>query len=139
MIQDLKIIENGDGGDFVLQNNDLKTIEGLGNQVYLAFFGGDSNWFGNELMNEENQFNSKLETELNKTALNSAGLIHLISTAELDLKFLSDYADVEVDASITGINKIDFEVTLTQPDTASEKITFIWDGTLTDFNNDNTN
>jgi hypothetical protein len=41
MIADITIFESGDGGDLALINDDLATIEGLTNQVYLAWFGGN--------------------------------------------------------------------------------------------------
>ena len=40
-MSDLQIIENGDGGDAVLNGNDLSIIDGFQNMPYLGMFGGN--------------------------------------------------------------------------------------------------
>ena len=70
---DLKLIENGNGGELVYENNDLTTINGLNNQVYLALFGGNPgattpteridnqqlfDFWGNSFLEPSQQFNS---------------------------------------------------------------------------------
>lgn len=144
MIADLMIYENGSGGELNLLNEDLETIQGLTNQVYLALFGGNIeqdtsddlneldqrlDWWGNSLLVKENQFNSIFERTLKTTVLNSASIISLENAAKEDLKFLEEYTEIEIEAQITGVNKLDLYVTVTEPDQQSIKVKFVWDGT----------
>jgi phage gp46-like protein len=142
-ILDLTIFESGDGGDLDLLNDDLNTIEGLTNQVYLALFGGNrqstddslseldkrGDWWGNEYLEKENQFNSIFEQKLKQVALSSSGLQELENAAKEDLKFLEEFADIEVNGSITGVGKLELIVDLIEPNNLSTKIKFLWDGT----------
>ena len=114
------------------------------NQVYLALFGGNieqdtsddlvelderSDWWGNFFLKSENQFNSTFERTLKTIALNSSGLSKLENAAKEDLAFLKEYADVEIDSQITGVNKMTLFVNLVEPSNQSIKIKFVWDGT----------
>ncbi|MCJ7802755.1 MAG: hypothetical protein MUP82_10410 [Candidatus Marinimicrobia bacterium] len=143
-IADIAIYENGSGGDWILKNDDIDNISGLTNQVYLAFFGGNieqntsdnlaeleqrNDWWGNFLLKANNQFNSNFERALRTIALNSAGLIAIENAAKEDLKFLEEYADIEISSQITGINKMSLFVNVIEPNKQSTKIKFIWDGT----------
>jgi len=143
-IIDIMIYESGSGGDLRIENDDIISISGLTNQVYLALFGGNIeqstsddlseldqrlDWFGNELLDEEFQFNSLFEKRLTEVALNSAGISLLEDAALEDLKYLKKYANIEVEGSIVGINKFQLEVDLQEPDQQSTKVKFIWDGT----------
>jgi len=143
-VVDLMIYESGSGGDLNLKNDDLETVSGLTNQVYLALFGGNieestsddledlderNDWWGNYLLNEELQFNSSFERTLTTVTLNSGGISKLVNAAKKDLKYLEDYADITVEGSITGLNKFQLQVNLQEPDQSSTKIKFIWDGT----------
>jgi phage gp46-like protein len=144
LIADITIYESGDGGDLNLVNDDLETIQGLTNQVYLALFGGNieqvtsedleeleqrRDWWGNYLLNEDNQFNSTFERTLRETALNSAGLRTIVNAAREDLRFLEDYGDIGVVAQIVGVNRIVVTVTISEPDQQSVKLQIAWDGT----------
>jgi len=141
---DVVIYESGSGGELQLLNDDLALSGGLANQVYLAFFGGNleqstspslddlefrGDWWGNQLLKTENQFNSELERTLQTVALNSAGLRILENAAKKDLEFLKEFAEIDVKSSITGINKTELFVTLQEPGQQSTKIKLIWDGT----------
>lgn len=143
MISDIAINESGSGGDLNLINDDLNTIEGLSNQVYLALFGGNiesstsedldnldqrDDWWGNSLLSKENQFNSLFEKTISTIALNSAGLSKLIDAAKEDLKYLEEYAIIDIDANIVSLNRINLLVNLTEPNSESLKIKFVWDG-----------
>ena len=101
-IVDIMIFENGSGGDLNLKNDDIETISGLMNQVYLALFGGNleqntsddlseleerNDWWGNSLLKKENQFNSNFERTLRTIPLNSSGLIKIENAAKEDLKY----------------------------------------------------
>lgn len=144
MATDLMIYETGSGGDLNIKNNDIETINGLTNQVYLALFGGNIeqstsenldqlderlDWWGNSLLDEENQFNSEFERKLNEVALTSEGVSILVNAAKKDLKYLENYADIDIFGSITQINRFEITINLTEPDEISTKIKFIWDGT----------
>ena len=145
-IFDIMIYESGSGGDFNLKNDDLETISGLTNQVYLALFGGNieensitsdelddldfrGDWFGNEYLQEEFQFNSLFERTLTQVALNSQGISTLEDAASQDLEFLTEYAEINIEGSIPEINKFQLVVQLIEPNDISTKIKFIWDAT----------
>jgi phage gp46-like protein len=144
MIADVAIYEAGSGGEWILKNDDIDTISGLTNQVYLALFGGNieqdtsddlldldqrNDWWGNFLLKEENQFNSTFERTLKTIALNSSGLSKLENAAKEDLQFLKEYADIEIDSQITGVNKMTLFVNVIEPNSQSTKLKFVWDGT----------
>ena len=144
MAADLMIYETGSGGDLSLKNNDIETIEGLTNQVYLALFGGNVeqstdedlselderlDWWGNEYLSTEFQFNSIFEKTLMEVALNSEGVNTLVNAAKQDLKYLEEYADIEINGAVTQINRFELTVNLKEPGVDSTKIKFIWDGT----------
>ena len=141
---DIGIYENGSGGDLNLKNDDIETISGLTNQVYLALFGGNieentsndlveleqrSDWWANSLLKAENQFNSNFERALRENPLNSGGLIALENAAKEDLKYLKEFGDIEINSEITGINKMVLFVNIIEPNNQSTKLKFIWDGT----------
>jgi phage gp46-like protein len=141
---DLMIYETGSGGDLNLKNDDLDTISGLTNQVYLAFFGGNKeqstsdelneleqrkDWWGNFLMEPENQFNSELERTLDNVAINTEGISKIENAAKNDLQYLDEYADIEIEAFILSVAKVQIDVSLTEPNNNSTKLKFIWDGT----------
>lgn len=143
MITDIAINEYGSGGNLNLVNDDINTIKGLSNQVYLALFGGNiesstsedlndldqrSDWWGNSLLSKENQFNSVFEKTINTISLNSAGLSKLIDAAKQDLKYLEAYAVIDISANIVSLNKIELLIKMTEPDNTSLRIKFIWDG-----------
>jgi len=141
IIADLMIYESGDGGELSLKNDDLEAISSITNQVYLAFFGGNleqdtSNllddlddrldWWGNdELM--DIPFNSSFERTLGKVSLNSIGLRQLENAAKEDLKYLTEYADIIITASVETVDRLSLIVDLIEPDNQSFKIKFVWD------------
>jgi len=141
---DVMIYESGSGGDLNLKNEDIEKISGLTNQVYLALFGGNieqntsddlaelderNDWWGNSLLQSEQQFNSFFERALNMIALTSGGISLLENAAKKDLKYLQKYADINIEGSIIGLNKFQLQVNMMEPDENSTKIKFIWDGT----------
>lgn len=144
MIADIEIYENGDGGDLNLKAEDIASVQGLTNQVYLALFGGNYeqsttpevdeleqrfDWWANNYLVEQQQFNSTFERTLHRVALNSAGIIELEKAAKEDLKFLKDFATIEIESEISGYNKFTIFVNVIEPDKESVKIKFVWDGT----------
>ena len=141
-ISDIAIYEEGSGGEMALVSNDLATIQGLTNQFYLAFFGGNIeedttneseskdqrfDWWGNVEVKEK--FNSTFERTLRNVSLNSAGLKTLENSAKEDLKYLSDIATINVTASLVGVGKLQLLINYKEPERVEKKIKYIWDGT----------
>lgn len=145
---DLEVIENGDGGDLIKNLNDMSVIYGLENFVYLALFGGNVemdtptsriatqqafDFWGNSLLmpNDSSiQFNSKTERALNTIALSSSGRKLIEQAVKDDLQFMSDFANVQVNVSITGVDQVEIKVKLQQPNNLQkQEFIFIWDAT----------
>jgi len=139
---DLSIYESGDGGELILKRDDIELTAALYNQVYLALFGGNVeqetkpgnvyleerfDWWGNVFFNTENQFNSQFERELRHTVITGAGLQSLEAIATNDLKFLRRYADIEVSVEMIDYNKIEINITLSQPNKNEILIKYVWD------------
>lgn len=142
-ILDIAFHESGDGGDINLRAGDIDIVKGLFNQCYLALFGGNieqntelslqgksdrQDWWGNEYLNQEQQFNSNFERTISEVTLTSGGIAKLVTAAKKDLQYLSDYADVDIQGSIPQLNRFQLLITLTQPGRDSIKIKYIWDG-----------
>lgn len=107
--KDLAIYENGDGGDLFFNNLDLQTSAHLYQQVYLARFSGDGNFWGNNLFysnRPEKKFISTFEDKLNNISLNSRGRSELQRAAENDIKFLQKISETKTVVSIVGIDKV---------------------------------
>lgn len=138
---DLAIIETGNGGDLQLRGNDLAVVNSIENMPYLSMYGGNSgyptkntvteiqsfDWWGNTLLipnNPNNQFNSLTENILNTITLNSSGRIQIENAIKGDLKFMQDFAVVNVVVTILATDKIFVQLTIKQNDT-SVKITVI--------------
>lgn len=143
-ITDIMIYESGSGGEMALKNEDLQVIHGLTNQVYLALFGGNieestseeikqsdfrQDYWGNEYLDDEFQFNSELEKTLMTVALNTNGLSIIKDAAERDLEFLKKYCDIEIQVSLIKLNFVEIFVILQEPSKESTKIKLVWDGT----------
>lgn len=145
---DLLIHETGSGGDLSLKGNDLAIAEGLFNMPYLGWFGGNPNgsttgnelpneqrfdWWGNSLLfpnDKEVQLNSLLENALNINALDSEGRNIIEESAKEDLKFLTNFADIEVDVFIATVDKIEIQLKVNEPSNLENKeYKYIWDAT----------
>jgi phage gp46-like protein len=144
MAIDIAIYESADGGEVNLVNEDIELIAGLTNQVYLALFGGNVeqdtsdelndldqrfDWWGNAYLPTNQQFNSTFERTISKVAITGEGLSILEDAAKKDLEYLQEYADIQVQASVTQPKRVELIVSLTEPDSESTKIKFIWDST----------
>lgn len=90
---DPEISENGSGGTLTLLGNDLATVDGVENMMYLAMFGG-SEWWANDLLldSEDSTMLYKCRTEktMREVALNSSGRLKIQQAAEYDLAFLAE-------------------------------------------------
>jgi hypothetical protein len=145
---DLKLKDEGNGGELIKTTNDLAVIDGFQNMVYLALFGGnvkastptqriateqDFSWWGNNLFNEGDesvQFNSETERALDNIALTSSGRVLIQQAVEKDLEFMQDFATVIVTIAIVGPDKIAIGVRVIEPDNLQKQdFIFIWNAT----------
>ena len=145
---DLELIETGNGGDLVKKSKDLNVINGFQNMPYLGMFGGNPgfatpvdrpensqafDWWGNNLLlkNDENtQFNSLTEEVLTKVALNSSGAALIEQSIKEDLKFMNEFANVDISVSIISDDRIAIGIVLIEPDNEQNKASvFIWNST----------
>tara|TARA_R110002051_G_scaffold162219_4_gene233740 strand:+ start:3956 stop:4414 length:459 start_codon:yes stop_codon:yes gene_type:complete len=147
---DLKLIETGNGGDLVFNGTDIEVVQGFQNMPYIGLFGGNPvqstqtinpseerfDFWGNDLffVNDESiQFNSSFERALSNTALNSTGRLALEQAAERDLNFMSDFANISIDAVIESVDRFKINITLREPDQLeSNEFVYIWDNTKMD-------
>lgn len=141
---DLVIYETGDGGDLEIKADDLQLISGLTNQVYLALFGGnlaqstDSSisddeqrldYWGNEILEKDNQFNSTFEKTLREISLNTSGIRELENAAKKDLEYLQEFATIEINGSLISVSRFELNIHIIEPSEKSTKLKFVWDGT----------
>lgn len=144
---DLELIEQGDGGDLIKNSNDMSVIYGFENEVYIALFGGnvaqdtpqkrnsldqDLSFWGNNLLHPNDQsmqYNSKTERALNTIPLTSAGRALIEQAVKDDLSYLSAIGTVTVSVSITGVDRLEIDVTIQQPASTSQNFTYLWDAT----------
>lgn len=139
-IKDVMIFVSGNGGDLQIKNNDLDTVVGLTNQVFIALFGGNIETITTNNINPQEQkqdywansllkldYNSNFEKKLRTVALTSGGIVELENAAKDDLKPLEKFAKIDVKGSLIAPGKFQLEVRLTMPNNKSEKVKFIWD------------
>jgi len=148
MAFDLKLEETGNGGDAVLSGNDLEIVLGWENMPYMALFGGNpgfitprvratdeqaGDFWGNLIFHRDDpgiQFNSRTEHVLNNVTLNSEGRLQIEEAAKKDLEFMSDFATVNVTATIPTVDRVDIVLEIARLDNLEEKqFIFIWDAT----------
>lgn len=99
-MKDLTIYDNGQGGDYTIENNDLGITNNLHNQVYLALFGSNGEYWANNLLNTK--FRSLTEQFLVNMPTTTAARTELINIIKKDLEYLQ-INDVDV---AFGINKV---------------------------------
>lgn len=90
---DIQVLEQGNGGEISILGNDLVGVSGVENMPYLAMFGGDANYWGNDLLfadNESFRFTSETETLLKSVSLTSGNRILIEEAIKRDLQFLLD-------------------------------------------------
>ncbi len=156
---DLGIIETGNGGDFSMSGPNPDMVYGIENHPYLGMYGGNKesstssvkialesfDFWGNSLLwrdNESIQMNSEFERALDKIALTSQGRNRLIDIAKKDLEFMSAYAKIEVEASITATDRLEMLIRIIQQDSKADvkiinfRKSADGDFFLLDFNND---
>jgi len=139
MAFDIEIIETGNGGDAVLTAHDFSIIFGWENMPYLALFGGNPgfstpvktadeeqnfDWWGNALLipNEPGiQFNSLTEFRLANVSLNSEGRLLIEDAVKKDLKFMDDFATVDVVVTIPTVDHVRIQIFVKEPGNQQEK------------------
>lgn len=144
---DLKLESKHDGCDLILLGVDLVGIDGFENMPLLGLYGGNVeestkqfndtelryDWWGNDTFDFNKlsvQMNSKFERSLKTIALNSAGRIEIEEIAKKDLSFMSSFANVEVIASITDVDRLELYIKITEPNNSeSNEFTYIWNAT----------
>lgn len=137
---DLAIYETHNGGDVSIKGNDLELTNSVFNQPFLALFGANDeetdfndDWWGNDLFfpeDERPKYNSRFERELDRTALNSAGLRKLESILESDLKYMDELAIITSSISLISVDTIEVSISVTEPDSLIEKsFIFVWNAT----------
>ncbi len=147
-MKDIKIVENGNGGDWELKGNDLAMIDGFQNMPYLAMFGGNVeastsgpkipdeqalDWWGNNLLDANNysvQMNSELERMLNNVALSSEGRLLIKQAAMKDLQFMTAFSILTVDVSLPLLDRVKIEIKIQEPtNKQSTEFVYLWDAT----------
>ena len=146
-MSDLKLIETFDGGDLVLNGNDLQVIDGFQNMIYLALFGGNIeqstkefdedeerfDYWANDLLmldSPDIQYNSETEKTLNEVALNSRGRLLIEQSVKKDLEFMQDFGNIEVNVSIIQSDRVKINVIIKEPNELnSNEFNYIWGAT----------
>jgi len=147
---DLLVIETGNGGDIVLNGNDLVTINGFENMPYIGMFGGNVeqsttqnqtiiageqqfDWWGNSLLMFNNpiiQYNSTLERILKTISITSSARETIKRAVMEDLRFFQSIGRLTVDVSITGIDRIHILIRIQQPNNVTlNEFLYIWNST----------
>lgn len=119
---DIRIRDNGTGGDFYLVNGEIVMCDGLLNESYLAHFGGNTeaittgeeldneerlDWWGNVFMPDSKHFmNSELEKALSEVTINASGRKYIENKGKDDLKHISEIAKVECNVYLDGNDRI---------------------------------
>jgi hypothetical protein len=144
---DLRLIETGDGGDYVLVNNDIEMISGFQNMPYIGLFGGNLkqstegaknreqifDFWGNYLFHPTEQkiwFNSKTEQLLNEVALTPAGRIEIEQQVKKDLEFMNEFSTITVEVLLISVDRIQIDIKIQQPNIEeSDTFSYIWNST----------
>lgn len=138
--KDILLFESGDGGEMLIQSNDLVLVETILQQAYLALFGGnvEANTVGDELPTQERfdywanallwpdtpskQFNSNTERTINNTVLNSAGRITIQQAVEQDLDYLKLIVNFTVSVSILSTDKVEITIKMSRKDNLEDRV-----------------
>ncbi|MCB1317851.1 MAG: phage GP46 family protein [Leptospiraceae bacterium] len=117
-MSDLLLHPTIDGGDVIIaESGDFTLTDAMFNAAYLSVH-TDSGWWGNELLEQNERLNGRLN-ELQKKALTNQTRLAAIDYAKKSLKWLTDTgiaASVEVDAVIKSAVRLDLTITVTKPD-----------------------
>jgi phage gp46-like protein len=146
-ITDIRLVEKYDGGDYVLNANDVQLISGFQNMPYIGLFGGnleqnttgakqveqEFDFWGNYLLHPSLQkvwINSRTEQLLKEVALTSAGRIQIEQQVKKDIEFMQEFAEVSVSVRLNSVDRIIISITLNEPNKLnSTELIYIWDST----------
>lgn len=139
---DLKLVENGNGGDLVFKGGDIQLTSEVYNQPYLARFGGNTenstsdefatgeqrgDYWANELFlagKENEQLNSKFQKSLNEIELSSSGRIKLQNIAKQDLNYMNGFSNKETTLIISGVDRVQLTDKINQG--YNDAFSYIW-------------
>lgn len=110
---DLLMIETGEGGDIVLEGNDLLQDYNFETMIYLSLFGGYSYWANGVALEGTQEFTSLTERTMQEVSLNSAGRLKIENAVKSDLSFLTEAipgTTLSVVAKIVSDDKIEIEI-----------------------------
>ena len=103
---DLKLVNNGNGGDLLLQGNKLAVSDTISNQIYIALYGGGNNDFwGNDLFTP---LVSETQKTLQNLVLTPQNRLKLEDAIKKDLSFLG--SDYKLTTKITNVNRVDIAI-----------------------------
>lgn len=122
---DVFLQDTGDGAEIVLSGGDIKGDGTLSNSVYLSLFAGDC--FSNAF--EEYESNNDFENALN-APITIKNLQEVEKTGKEALKWmLSEGVAESIDVYAYGgkSNKIEVEITITEPNKESCQFALIWE------------
>jgi len=140
------IYEDGNGGQLLLQNNDIAQTESLSTLAYLLMFGGNVegltkkennvgelslDWWGNNKnTNSSTWINSETEKTLRGIALSSGSRSIITDSVKKDITSLEEYGEVEVEVTLPRLNRVQITITIKEPGAKkSKRLILIWDAT----------
>ncbi len=121
---EILIQDHGDGGEFSLLGGDLKQDGTFFSAVYLSLFSGEA--FYN--IYSENPTNKEFE-EMLALPISTTNLKNIEKSAQNALKWLIDDGiakEIEIFAYGSKEEKINVEITITEPDGNNCKFAIIW-------------
>jgi len=140
------LYEDGNGGQMVLQNNEILQTESLATLAYLLMFGGNVaaktqqdnpigelriDWWGNDpTENSEKWINSETEKVLKGIEISSQSLYTIQQAVINDTKSLEQYGNVTVLVSFPNLNRVSIEITIEEPSKINgNRLIIVWDAT----------
>lgn len=154
-ILDIKLNETGDGGDIVLNGNDIEVIHGFQNMPYIGMFGGQLkeattnkrvqlqvfDYWGNKLFEPSNKkawFNARLENLLDNIELTSRTIPVIQNQIYSDLDFMTEFSNLEVTVKMVGLDKLLILIEIAHPDLSQKKeFRYIWNAIESELEEDN--
>lgn len=149
---DIRLIDIGQGGEAIKTGGDLMTVTGLNNFAYISMFGGNPeadtpnsrivgvqnfDYWANGLLfgNDKNsQMNSFTERTMDSVSITSDGRSKILAAVQKDIEWMKEFAEVNADVLITGPDRVEILISITEPNDDQEKVyKYIWDGTKNDF------
>ncbi len=143
MTRDIKIYETGNGGDINVLGNDLESVYSFENMPYLGMFGGNVeqstqqvgendeqrfDFWGNSFLPDfGSQFNSLTERGLINIPITSEGRILIENAVKADLRFMEDFAVINIVVRVISDDQLNIDVSINQPNVLQNlQFQFIW-------------